>query len=101
MFVKRVRRCDAVSTRCTGADRPGLRSARGLVRPAGLRCTLQGTVVFERGEPTVFDRAALSKAMAVEDVEIRMDLGDGDGAADLLTSDLGYRYVEVNAEYTT
>lgn len=72
-----------------------------LVRAAGLRCTLQGTVVFERGEPTTFDHAALSRAMAVEDVEIRMDLGDGDGAADLLTSDLGYRYVEVNAEYTT
>lgn len=68
---------------------------------AGLRCSVQGTVVFERGEPTRFDRAALSAAMAVEDVALLIELGEGAGAADLLVSDLGYRYVEVNAEYTT
>jgi N-acetylglutamate synthase/N-acetylornithine aminotransferase len=39
--------------------------------------------------------------MAAEDVELRLDLDDGAGEADLLVSDLGYRYVEINAEYTT
>jgi glutamate N-acetyltransferase/amino-acid N-acetyltransferase len=68
---------------------------------AALRCTLQGTLVFERGEPATFDRAALSKAMAVDDVALAIDLRDGSDGADLLVSDLGYRYVEINAEYTT
>jgi glutamate N-acetyltransferase/amino-acid N-acetyltransferase len=72
-----------------------------LDRPEALRCLLQGVLVFEAGEPTGFDRAALSQAMASEDVALEMELGDGAGAAELLTSDLGYRYVEVNAEYTT
>ncbi|MGZ3448354.1 MAG: bifunctional glutamate N-acetyltransferase/amino-acid acetyltransferase ArgJ [Polyangiales bacterium] len=68
---------------------------------AGLRCILQGIVVFENGAPTSFDRAAASKAMATEDVSLVVELHDGAGHAVLLTSDLGYRYVEVNAEYTT
>lgn len=66
-----------------------------------LRCDLQGTTVFERGEPTGFDRAALSRAMAADDVSLVIDIGEGEGSARLMTSDLGYRYVEVNAEYTT
>ena len=66
-----------------------------------LTCTLQGTTVFERGEPTSFDKSALSKRMAKGDVALVIDIGEGPGAARLMTSDLGYRYVEVNAEYTT
>ena len=72
-----------------------VKDARSLV------CTLQGIEVFRAGEPTPFDRAAASKAMAVEDVRLELTLGDGAGAAVLLTADLGYRYVQVNAEYTT
>ena len=66
-----------------------------------LRCDLQGTTVFERGEPTAFDPADLSRRMAADDVSLVIDIGEGPGAARLLTSDLGYKYVEVNAEYTT
>jgi glutamate N-acetyltransferase / amino-acid N-acetyltransferase len=72
-----------------------VKDARSLV------CTLQGIEVFRAGEPTPFDRTAASKAMAVEDVRLGLTLGDGAGAAVLMTADLGYRYVEVNAEYTT
>jgi N-acetylglutamate synthase/N-acetylornithine aminotransferase len=57
--------------------------------------------VFEHGGPTSFDRAAASKAMAAEDVRLEIELREGEGRAILMTSDLGYRYVEVNAEYTT
>jgi glutamate N-acetyltransferase/amino-acid N-acetyltransferase len=67
----------------------------------GLRCVLQGITVFERGEPTPFDRGAASRAMAAEDVRLLIELAEGAGEAILMTSDLGYRYVEVNAEYTT
>ena len=66
-----------------------------------LRCDLQGTTVFERGEPTNFDKSDLSRRMATDDVSLILDIGEGPGSASLMTSDLGYRYVEVNAEYTT
>jgi glutamate N-acetyltransferase / amino-acid N-acetyltransferase len=67
-----------------------------------LRCALDGVVVFERGEPVVFDAAELSRRMAsTDDLVLRFELGDGTGEASVMTSDLGYRYVEVNAEYTT
>ena len=68
---------------------------------AGLRCELQGITVFADGEPTAFDRKAASQAMATEDVQLTLILTEGSGEAELMTSDLGYRYVEVNAEYTT
>ncbi len=68
---------------------------------AGLRCTLQGVTVFENEAPTSFDRAALSAAMRAENLVMEIGLTEGDGEAMLMTSDLGYRYVEVNAEYTT
>jgi glutamate N-acetyltransferase/amino-acid N-acetyltransferase len=74
---------------------PDLRDARAL------SCVLQGLEVFRHGEPTDFDRAAASRAMAQEDVKLELKLGDGSGRAVLMTSDLGYRYVQVNAEYTT
>jgi glutamate N-acetyltransferase/amino-acid N-acetyltransferase len=68
---------------------------------AGLVCRLQGVTVFENDAPTAFDRAAASKAMAAEDVLLELKLEEGSGSGVILTSDLGYRYVEVNAEYTT
>ena len=73
----------------------------GLGDPARVRCTIQGTRVFERGEPVAFDKTALSAAMKKEDVDVTIELGDGGGRGLVMTSDLGYRYVEVNAEYTT
>ena len=68
---------------------------------APLRCTLQGIPVFAAGEPLPFERATASHAMATDDVHLLLELDDGPGQAALMTSDLGYRYVEVNAEYTT
>lgn len=70
--------------------------------PRALSCALDGVVVFERGEPVAFDAGELSRRMAAtDDLVLRFELGDGEGQASVMTSDLGYRYVEVNAEYTT
>jgi glutamate N-acetyltransferase/amino-acid N-acetyltransferase len=76
-------------------------NSREVKSVAGLRCTLQGTTVFENGGPAPHDRSALSRAMASEDVHLLLHLQEGEGRATVMTSDLGYRYVEVNAEYTT
>lgn len=76
-------------------------NSREVRHPRSLTCVLQGIEVFKNGEPTAFDRAAASKAMAQEDVKLELKLKDGPGHAIVMTSDLGYRYVQVNAEYTT
>ncbi|MCU0697526.1 MAG: bifunctional glutamate N-acetyltransferase/amino-acid acetyltransferase ArgJ [Myxococcaceae bacterium] len=76
-------------------------NVKGLAAPQRLVCRLQGIEVFRAGEPTPFDRAAASKAMKAEDVSLELLLDEGVGHALLMTSDLSYRYVEVNAEYTT
>jgi glutamate N-acetyltransferase/amino-acid N-acetyltransferase len=78
-----------------------LNGAPAVRDPRGLTCRLQGIEVFRAGEPTTFDRAAASAAMKAEDVLLELRLQDGAGRAVVLTADLGYRYVEVNAEYTT
>lgn len=47
------------------------------------------------------DQAAVDAAAAQSTVEIRIDLGVGDGRAAIWASDLSKLYVELNAEYTT
>lgn len=74
---------------------PEVRNAKAL------SCVLQGIEVFRSGEPTRFDRAAAAASMKNEDVKLELKLADGRGHATVMTSDLGYRYVQVNAEYTT
>ena len=64
-------------------------------------CKIQGVTVFAQGEPKAFDRAAVCKAMDSEDIALDILLDDGPGEGVVYTSDLGYRYIEVNAEYTT
>jgi glutamate N-acetyltransferase/amino-acid N-acetyltransferase len=76
-------------------------NSRAVRDPRALVCRLQGVEVFRGGEPVPFDRAQLSRAMAVEEVRLELELRDGPGRALCLTADLGYRYVQVNAEYTT
>ena len=67
----------------------------------GLTCKLQGIPVFAHGVPAPFDREAARRAMAQEDVLLELVLTEGTGTGVVLTSDLGYRYIEVNADYTT
>jgi len=76
-------------------------NSREVTSVEGLRCALQGITVFDNGGPAPFDRGAVAHAMASEDVHLLIELREGNGRATLMTSDLGYRYVEVNAEYTT
>ncbi len=62
---------------------------------------LQETEVFIRGAAVAFDEAALSAALAVEEVAVRLDLGLGAASATAYTCDLTPEYVRINSEYTT
>lgn len=68
----------------------------------GIACRVGQTPVFARGEPMPFKKADLSREMsATDDLHLHIDLADGEASAMLMTADLGYRYIEINAEYTT
>ena len=66
----------------TGVGRPDHLGDPGPQGPRGPQFRNRQELVVVRGEPEA-------------------ELRDGLGRASLMTSDLGYRYVEVNAEYTT
>jgi glutamate N-acetyltransferase/amino-acid N-acetyltransferase len=70
--------------------------------PNKATASLAGVEVFRHGRPAQFDAAALSKAMAVKELEIHVDLGGAaSGAARVFTCDFSYDYVKINAEYHT
>jgi glutamate N-acetyltransferase/amino-acid N-acetyltransferase len=61
---------------------------------------IAGVPVFD-GEPLPFDRDALSRAMAVAEVLLRVDLGLGDGRGEAFGCDLTEQYVIENSAYST
>ncbi len=62
---------------------------------------LQGTVVFAKGRPLVFDAAAVSKSLAAQEVQVVLDCGLGKGSARCWTCDLSREYIAINADYHT
>ncbi len=62
---------------------------------------MAGYEVLRRGLPLEVDEDALRTAVSGHRVEVTLDLGDGEHAGRMLTTDLTHRYVEINAEYTT
>jgi len=63
--------------------------------------TMQGTTVFEKGEPRSFDEQALSERLAAHDVEILVDLHQGGYSLTGWGCDFSDEYVRINADYST
>jgi glutamate N-acetyltransferase/amino-acid N-acetyltransferase len=98
-----------VKTALFGAD-PNWGRVAQAVGAAGVPLDLDqlairiGGVAFLRGGRPVGGEAALRKAARAlrgKRVAIEVRLGTGPGQAHLLTTDLSYEYVRINAEYTT
>ncbi|MBC7247858.1 MAG: bifunctional glutamate N-acetyltransferase/amino-acid acetyltransferase ArgJ [Actinobacteria bacterium] len=68
---------------------------------AGVRVLFGGLEVAGGGHPVHADEAGLKKVMSSEEVELDIHLGRGDAEEEVLTCDLGYEYVRINAEYHT
>jgi glutamate N-acetyltransferase/amino-acid N-acetyltransferase len=67
-----------------------------------LSLKVNGALLYDRGAPTPFDKAAEAARLAASrDVHIELTLTLGDGCCRFWTSDLSYDYVRLNAEYTT
>ena len=62
---------------------------------------LCGRHMFRDGAPVDFDAGELSRLMRAPEIALEVDMGLGDGNADLLTCDFSYDYVKINADYTT
>ncbi|MCD6289290.1 MAG: bifunctional glutamate N-acetyltransferase/amino-acid acetyltransferase ArgJ, partial [Anaerolineae bacterium] len=57
--------------------------------------------VVERGQPTGYVERDAAARFAQAEIEIRVDLGLGDGQATVWTCDLSHEYVNINAHYRT
>jgi len=69
--------------------------------PLALDIAIEGVPVCSGGGVVPFDRAALERAVARDEVEYEVGL-PGEGAeTELFFSDFGHGYVTINAEYTT
>ena len=56
-------------------------------------------IVSGGGRDPDYTEEAGQKVMSQSEIAIRIDLGRGDAATDVLTCDLSYDYVKINAEY--
>ncbi len=73
------------------------------VRPREVGIRIAGVQLLRAGEQVGGERALARAARAVRRrrIAIEVSLGRGRGRARLLTTDLSYEYVRINAEYTT
>ena len=58
-------------------------------------------IVRDGGRAPDYSEAAGQRVMARDEIKIRVALGRGEGAVQVLTCDLSYDYVKINAEYRT
>jgi acetylglutamate kinase len=69
------------------------------VDPKDVSLDVQGTRVYENGEPVAFDKDALSARMRQTEIAVKLDLRAGAEKARALGCDLTFDYVKINAEY--
>ena len=61
-----------------------------------------GTLLYDRGTPVSFDKAAVSAYLKNHrDIHMRLEFLIGSGRCTFWTCDLGYEYIRLNADYTT
>jgi len=97
-----------VKTAVAGAD-PNwgrITSAAGLAgvafNPEHLCLSINGTPIFQKGQPLEYDEAPLSQSMADNfETMVKIQIGSGAGQARHWTSDLNEAYVKFNSLYTT
>ncbi|GIS85385.1 MAG: hypothetical protein CM1200mP16_16850 [Nitrospina sp.] len=62
---------------------------------------LNKNLLLKNGSPTNLSPKKLEKAMKQYEIDITIDLKCGKEWEEVLTCDLSYDYVKINAEYTT
>ena len=57
--------------------------------------------MVDGGAPQPLEEPVLAAAVAGKEITLTLDLGVGDGKAQMWSCDLSYDYVKINAEYHT
>ena len=71
------------------------------VRPSKIEIIMQGVVLARNGIEVPFDEQAMKKRMNKKEVELIVNLNDGNASYDIYTTDLTYDYIKINASYRT
>lgn len=72
------------------------------IDPANISVHIQGLKVVENTmESSTFTEEELHQALAEKEITIQVGVGNGPGCFTAWTTDLTYRYVEINAQYRT
>ncbi|HHO75779.1 MAG TPA: bifunctional glutamate N-acetyltransferase/amino-acid acetyltransferase ArgJ [Deltaproteobacteria bacterium] len=72
------------------------------IEPHGIEITINGYTVVEYGvEAAGFDENTLHDILQNKEIAIAVSLGKGSGGFKVFTTDLSYKYVEINSEYRT
>jgi glutamate N-acetyltransferase/amino-acid N-acetyltransferase len=70
--------------------------------PEKISLNIQGLHVVEGGrQVATFDETALHEALLLKEIVIDISVGNGPGRFQAWTTDLSYKYVEINAQYRT
>jgi len=69
--------------------------------PAAIDIRFADILVAKNGAAIAYDKAAMTKALEQKEIAIRISLGAGQEFAKVLTCDLTYDYVKINADYHT
>jgi len=69
--------------------------------PSSVKVFFEEIPVFANGAGIETDRERLAEVMARPEIRLTADVGAGRKHFSLLTSDLGYEYVKINAHYHT
>lgn len=71
------------------------------VQEETLSISIAGIPLLVNGSPVDFDSKALFEIMKNAEYSVVVDIGQGTSEAIMLTSDISYDYVKINAEYST
>lgn len=67
--------------------------------PELVRVEIAGIEVFRDGQPILFNEAEATRRLKLPEVELVLDLGQGDQEATAYSCDFTYDYVKINASY--
>ena len=71
------------------------------LKPEAVQLRFGDLVVVDGGAPQPLEEPVLAAAVAGKEITLTLDLGVGDGKAQMWSCDLSYDYVKINAEYHT
>ncbi len=104
---RKIANSSLVKTACFGSDPNWGRilAAAGAsnveIKEDTIQVAINGQILFDKGLPVSRSSSKLEGLMDGENIEIDINLNNGDKSTVFWTTDISYKYVEINAEYHT